>query len=145
MLNLAAYTTLSLYEENFAKLILVLDGLDAIHGSSACLVAPGLPRLSVGILERSVYTTTLTFSQSSALDEKFVRPQHMKIRIYHDAQVAEVLAYQNAAHLQAFYPYPNPRMFQPYEKRRVNQFLGEWLNYCLENGYRMVATGNAEI
>ena len=137
MLNLAAYTTLSLYEENFAKLMLLLDGLEHIH-DSASLEAQGLPRVTLAVLEKSVYTTTITLSQSFGFDEEFLRPQYMKIRIYHDAQVAEVLGYQHAVQFRTFYPYPNPKMYQPYEKRRVNQFLGEWLHYCLDNGYRLL-------
>jgi uncharacterized protein YqiB (DUF1249 family) len=54
----------------------------------------------------------------------------MKVRIYHDARVAEVLACQGIHSFQPFYPYPNPKMLQPYEKRRVNYFLGEWLSHC---------------
>lgn len=137
MLNLAAYTTLSLYEENFANLMLLLDGLEHIRDSAA-LEAQGLTSVNLTVVEKSVYTVTIVLSQCSSLDERFLRPQHMKIRIYRDAQVAEVLGYQQAAHFQAFYPYPNPKMYQPYEKRRVNQFLGEWLHYCLDNGYRLI-------
>lgn len=139
MLNCTLYTALGLYEENFSKLMLLLEGLEGIDGS-AVLTAEGLPSLRLTLIERSAYTATLTLDQSLGAQRHFIRALHMKIRIYLDAQVAEVLAYQQAARLEAFYPYPNPHMFQPYEKRRVNQFLGEWLNHCLEAGYRVRLT-----
>lgn len=134
MLNCTLYTALSLYEENFSKLMLLLEGMESID-SSAVLTAEGMPPLELTVVERSAYTTTITLNQSLGEQQHLVRALHMKIRIYLDAQVAEVLAYQQAGQFQAFYPYPNPHMFQPYEKRRVNQFLGECLNYCLEIGY----------
>jgi len=137
MLNCTLYAALSLYEENFSKLMLLLEGLESVEGSAA-LIAEGMPRLELTVVERSAYTATVTLSQSLGEQPHLVRALHMKIRIYLDAQVAEVLAYQQAAQFQAFYPYPNPHMFQPYEKRRVNQFLGEWLSYCLQIGYRLV-------
>ena len=136
MLNCTLYTALGLYEENFSKLMLLLEGLEGIDGS-AVLTAEGMPPLRLTLVERSAYTATLTLDQSLGGQRNFIRALHMKIRIYLDAQVAEVLAYQQATRLEAFYPYPNPHMFQPYEKRRVNQFLGEWLTCCLKTGYRV--------
>lgn len=136
MLNCTLYTALGLYEENFSKLMLLLEGLEGIAGS-AVLTAEGMPPLRLALIERSAYTATLTLDQSLGAQRHFIRALHMKIRVYLDAQVAEVLAYQQAARLEAFYPYPNPHMFQPYEKRRVNQFLGEWLDHCLGAGYRV--------
>lgn len=136
MLKYAVHNALSLYEDNFSKLMLLLEGLEQVS-DTAVLEADGLAGLYLAVLDRSAYTTTIALSHSFGIDEALLRSLHMKIRIYHDAQVAEVLAYQHAVHFLAFYPYPNPRMFQPYEKRRVNQFLGEWLQHCLKSGYRM--------
>lgn len=140
----AIYQTFGLYEENFVKLTRLLAELDRV-ADAAVWVAPGLPALYLHVLDRSVYTTTVVLSQSLGVDHESLRPVDMKIRIYHDAQVAEVLAYQHAGRLQPFYPYPNPAMFQPYEKRRVNQFLGEWLGHCLEGGYRLHMPPDARI
>src|SRR3569833_4743760 len=102
--------------------MLLLEGLARAAGSAAS-PAEGMPRLELTVVERSAYTATETLSQSLGEQPHLVRALHMKIRIYLDAQVAEVLAYQQAAQFQACYRYHNPNMFQPYEKRRVNQFL----------------------
>src|SRR3569833_1686513 len=136
MLNYAVYTALSLYEENFSKLMLLLDGLEHI-GAAAAPPAAGLPGLQLTVVDRSVYTTTVALAHSLGSEHRLLRSLHMKIRVYHDAQVAEVLAYQHAVNFHAFYPYPNPRKIQQNEKRRVNQFLGEWLDYCLQSAYHL--------
>ena len=55
----------------------------------------------------------------------------MKIRLYHDVGVAEVLASRQIRVLKSRYDYPNAMMQQPDEKRQLNRFLGEWLCHCL--------------
>lgn len=134
--------SLGLYEENFSKLMTLLPGLQR-SAAAAVLVADAVSGLEVKILERSAYTTTINIAHSVEVDERFVPALSMKIRIYQDARVAEVLAYQHSGRFRPLYPYPNPRMFQPYEKRRVNQFLGEWLAYCLKRAYRFKVHSNS--
>lgn len=121
--------SLGLYESNFVKLTALLPGLPHEWGRYVA-VAAGMAPIDVEILERNPYTTTVHIRQSLT-GQPWVSDLGMKVRIYHDARVAEVICYQGVQALQPFYPYPNPKMLQPYEKRRVNQFLGEWLNYCL--------------
>ena len=53
--------------------------------------------------------------------------------MYHDARMAEVVAVQNIARFEASYTYPNKHMHQKNEKEMVNQFLGEWLSFCLSH------------
>lgn len=55
----------------------------------------------------------------------------MKIRLYHDVRVAEVLASRQIRVLKSRYDYPNRMMQQPDEKQQLNRFLGEWLKQCL--------------
>ncbi len=125
-----AQNPLVIYEENFSRLMALLPGLDTIE-DGVVLCGEGVPPLKVKLLDRSPYTTTISLSHVMDADARYVRAVYMKIRIYRDARVAEVLSYQSAGHFKPLYPYPNPRMFQPHEKRRVNQFLGEWLAFCL--------------
>ncbi len=133
--------TLGLYEENFSRLMALLPGLEGVDGA-AVLVAESISGIEVRVLERSPYTTTICIVHSMNIDKRFVPALNMKIRIYRDARVAEVLAYQSSGRFQPLYPYPNPNMFQPYEKRRVNQFLREWLTHCLKRAYRFRAHSN---
>jgi uncharacterized protein YqiB (DUF1249 family) len=58
----------------------------------------------------------------------------MSIRLYHDAQMAEVIRSQDIHQVKPRYDYPNKQMHQQDEKQQINQFLNEWLKLCLEYG-----------
>jgi uncharacterized protein len=122
--------SLSLYEKNFNKLIEWLPDLNCQEGTLVLAMA-GFSPVYIEVLEQTSYTTTIHIHQNFESAGPWARTISMKVRMYRDAQVAEVLACQGIHSFQPFYPYPNSRMLQPYEKRRVNQFLGEWLTYCL--------------
>ena len=66
---------------------------------------------------------------------QFFRPQ-FTVRLYHDAQVAEVLACQHVSRFKARYDYPNLEMLLPDEKRQINLLLRDWLNLCSRRGYQ---------
>lgn len=133
-MNYVVENSLGLYERNFAKLTALLPDLPQEQGRYIA-VAAGLAPIHVEVLERNPYTTTVHIRQGLGAGRPWVCDLSMKVRIYHDARVAEVISYQGIQALQPFYAYPNPKMLQPYEKRRVNQFLGEWLSYCLSRRY----------
>ena len=129
-MNYVVENSLSLYETNYGKLTDLLPGL-SVRQAPFAIALTGLPLIRVEVLEQNPYTTTINIRQSMAAGQPWVCDLLMKVRLYHDARVAEVIAYQGVRAMQPFYPYPNPKMFQPYEKRRVNQFLAEWLRHCL--------------
>ena len=56
------------------------------------------------------------------------------VRLYHDMQLAEVTDESSSDFIQGAYPYPNPSMVQPNEREQLDQFLSEWLSYCLHHG-----------
>ena len=58
----------------------------------------------------------------------------LDVRAYHDATLAEVVAWQGQRRFQPRHEYPNPHMYQRDEKAQLNQFLGELLGFCLEKG-----------
>lgn len=94
--------------------------------------------MEVMVLERSAYTDTLLLRQT-------VRPEDerlpwyprldMEVRIYHDAELAEVLRFQAARRIPARNRYPNAAMHARDEKTQVNEFLAECLEHCLREGY----------
>jgi len=89
--------------------------------------------VEIRILEAFRYTSTLEIVQRPVLKQWMTNPS-MLVRVYHDANTAEVVSYQGHRNLKPRYPQPNPRMYQPDEKMQVNRFLGEWLSHCLEVG-----------
>jgi uncharacterized protein YqiB (DUF1249 family) len=56
------------------------------------------------------------------------------VRLYHDMQLAEVTDESSSDFIEGAYPYPNPSMVQPNEREQLDQFLSEWLSYCLHHG-----------
>lgn len=103
------------------------------------------------VLERTSYTTLLSITQrqtgtGEVLDTRSERtdksvtvrcfkPPVLTVRLYHDAQIAEVITYGSNRGVRPKNAYPNQHMFQPDEKRQWNHFLEEWLVLCRQHGY----------
>ena len=123
-----------LHETNFLKLQRVIPGIRDItkrlsyHGRDNST-------LSVDVLNKSKYTTTFLLVLRQHNSQSWLSNLQMKVRIYHDANVAEVLSFQNHHRLDSRYEYPNPQMYHRNEKWQINGFLGDWLDYCLRNSF----------
>lgn len=92
----------------------------------------------IHILERSPYTTTLQLSQNSIASEvTWLQMPRLTVRMYHDAKLAEVLAWEGHKRLRPRYEYPNQAMYHADEKLQINQFLGELLTRCLSDGHKV--------
>jgi uncharacterized protein YqiB (DUF1249 family) len=87
----------------------------------------------VSLIDLAPYTTTLEITQSTIDADYVVRPK-MLIRLYHDVEMAEVVAWDNHRHWHPVYSYPNRKMYQRDEKLALNRFLGEWLVHCRKLG-----------
>lgn len=91
------------------------------------------------ICEQTEYTSVLNIESvaSSVVfedkDTTSLTPQ-LKVRLYHDAQMAEVLASREIRYFKSRYDYPNRLMQQPDEKYQVNKFLSQWLDRCFKDG-----------
>lgn len=132
---------MKIYEDNFRRLMMLLPELDG--DENPCQSAGHRDGLHVDVLERHKYTTVIKLAQCLPLSFLAAAMPRMIVRIYHDAEVAEVLSYQRHYRFKPKYEYPNPEMCQVREKQRVNEFLGEWLDHCLASGIplRAVALG----
>ena len=96
-------------------------------------------RLNVRLLEDTPYTQVINITRDiyggSLSIEKVDRSSsstllsvpHISVRIFHDAQLAEVLTSQQISQLRPVYDYPNVEMHHEDEKYRVNAFLEELL------------------
>lgn len=95
------------------------------------------------VLERTPYTTLISIGKAqdeSAEKKRIARVEALhspvlKVRLYHDAKLAEVVAWQRINYIQAKHDYPNEHMVQADEKFQWNHFLGDWLAHCLAHGY----------
>jgi hypothetical protein len=89
--------------------------------------------VKIKIVEAFKYTTTLEITQRPELQKWMTNPS-MLVRVYHDANTAEVISYQGHKNLLPRYNKSNSKMYYPDEKMQVNQFLGEWLTHCINVG-----------
>lgn len=84
----------------------------------------------VSLKDDAPYTSVVEVTQAHAqLDFSA-----FTLRLYHDASVAEVIAFDGHKHWQPQYDYPNPAMYQPDEKQALNRFLSDWLVFCRKHG-----------
>jgi uncharacterized protein YqiB (DUF1249 family) len=118
-----------LYEGNYRSLAQLVPGLRSIQ-LPATYILSDLPRIRMSVLECCKYTALLAFTHSLAPGMNWVPEVSLKVRVCHDARVAEVIGYQGRSRFAAVYPYPNKNMYGVFEKRQVNRFLGEWLRFC---------------
>ena len=124
-----------------------LDGASADQHLESCpaedqkrchidLGADRLAHLQLMITERCRFTTMVNLhlnieSMSQACQAACV---NLSIRLYHDVNMAEVVACNQQPSRLASYQYPNELMFQPDEKEQQNRFLAEWLSLTLKQG-----------
>lgn len=125
-------------DTNYLRLRKLLP--DLAHSDRRYLALPAGPdserRFQFSVIERARYTATLEIAEFGqrlqwGLSASFT------VRMYHDARMAEVLAFQHQRHAGLRCDYPNPRMHLPDEKTQWNFLLGEWLDHCLAQGYSL--------
>ncbi len=93
----------------------------------------------MNLIERTPYTD-LVGLQQSAVAKILPELSLCKIRMYHDAKMAEVVEWEGQRSLKGRYQYPNKAMHQEDEKWQRNRFLGELLEHCLREGRSIEAS-----
>ena len=125
---------MELYELNYIQLRQLVPDLNAIQDHSQSLVKGALG-LFLTVQERCKYTTTLHLSYRFADDEGSFLAPDIVLRMYHDAQLAEVISRgrrrgrRNAVYDRFHHQYSIETRWQ------VNRFLHKWLGYCLHTGH----------
>ena len=120
-----------LCETNFAQLRRLLPRKD-IPGESITYQVNGV-HYRLTIEESTRYTQLVRIEQTYPAVSYWSLPS-MAVRLYHDARVSEVCSSQQIFRFKARYDYPNKRLHQRDEKHQINQFLADWLHYCLAHG-----------
>lgn len=128
-------------EGNYARLMKLLPNLpEGEHWSFDLEISPQHRwETDVRIVDRARYTTTVEIDQQEHFLNTGARTWGNKqlllqVRLYHDAHMAEVLAWSRHKRLAARYDYPNSKMYLADEKAQCNQFLSEWLDNSLQHG-----------
>ena len=91
-------------------------------------------QVSITLLDFAPYTTTLQITETS-IANGYINAPTMIVRLYHDVEMAEVVAWNNHRHWHPVYSYPNRKMYHRDEKLALNRFLGEWLVHCRKLGF----------
>ena len=128
---------MELYECNYIRLRNLVPDLDEMP-DRVCSRIDGVLDLHLRITERCKFTTTLNLTYIFHDEEGSFPAPDMQVRMYHDAQVAEVISCgRRRGKRHASYN----RLFNRYtlvEKWRMNRFLQKWLGYCLMQGHRFI-------
>ncbi|KFD17088.1 putative cytoplasmic protein [Tatumella ptyseos ATCC 33301] len=120
-----------LNETNYAQLRRLLPREEREGESITYQINSARYRLTIE--ESTRYTTRINLCQTAPAVSYWSLPA-MSVRLYHDARVAEVCSTQQIYRFKARYDYPNNKLHQRDEKHQINQFLAEWLRYCLLQG-----------
>ena len=113
---------MELYETNYIYLRRLVPQLDGRRDAQVSSVDRG-PDLHLAVTERCPYTTSLLLTHRfEALEGEESLPD-LRVRIYHDARVAEVM------------PEFAPESAGLLWRWESNRFLNRWLRYCLGEGH----------
>ncbi|GAB2908730.1 DUF1249 domain-containing protein [Rheinheimera gaetbuli] len=123
---------LALCERNYAQLNRYLSA-DTAAGQSTDISINLQHCYRVSVTDVAPFTTTLRIELLQTNHALF-RPGFV-VRLYHDAQLAEVLSCQHISRFKARYDYPNTDMLLPDEKQQINLLLRDWLKLCAGQGY----------
>ncbi|MBW2940930.1 DUF1249 domain-containing protein [Zhongshania sp. CAU 1632] len=88
------------------------------------------------VKERAPYTTMIELRLEKPLFAELPVPV-LQVRIYHDANLAEVMGARGLRPVKPRYRYPNASMYHRDEKAQQNRYLGEWLSLCLSHGHSL--------
>ena len=122
------------YEQNYLLLLAIIPGLKTPQ-LSAYTFDIGTIQMDISVTEISTYTCLLTLAINFE-EYTQIAPIQMKVRIYQDAALAEVVAYQQIHQLTAdFLLQPRPVMDVD-NKRQANLLLHEALNYYIKHEHQ---------
>ncbi len=131
-----------LCESNYQKLFCLIPELCTFH-SHATGETASKPTLYLKIIDRSKHTLTVELSHRFDTHlEKFIAPA-VKIRIYLDASMAEVLKDHARNDVSKIYKNPAQSVEIMNYKWRLNYFLQKWLDHCLQTEYKFHTLGTS--
>jgi len=128
-------------ESNYQKLFRLIPNLGALD-KTAIGNTHNQPSLHLDILERNPYTLTIELSHCFKQQLSDLLAPAVKIRVYLDAQLAEVIRDQDRLAVDRVYQNPGRALEIQEYKWRLNYFLQKWLDYCLKNEYCFSSTND---
>jgi len=131
-LDLGAY--MAQCDANYHRLLQLVPTLKEVDEHAFALtIGDATTKVSLSVEERTPFTTLVRLSQSGGGMFSDAEPR-LLVRLYHDAENAEVVEYQNERRFQPIETFPNAKMRGCHEKVKLAQFLAEYLSHCLAHG-----------
>lgn len=121
-------------ESNYQKLFRLIPNLRALD-KTAIGRTDNRPALHLDILERNPYTLTIELSHCFRQQLSELIAPAVKIRVYLDAQLVEVIRDQDRPAVDRVYQNPGRALEIQDYKWRLNYFLQKWLDHCLKTKY----------
>ncbi|MDH5229995.1 MAG: DUF1249 domain-containing protein [Gammaproteobacteria bacterium] len=87
-------------------------------------------QLRVEVVERFKYTMTVSICLSPIGSHQSFSHAELKVRLYHDARMAEVIGFQGHSRFRPEYAYPNDKGYQVNEKWQINHMLADVIKFC---------------
>jgi len=126
------------FEDNYKLLVRLFaplfDGKEDMVLESDDVGTP----IQVKVCERHKYMTIIELNQQLS-DEQQIPDMLLRLRLYFDARVAEVIGYQGIERIPARYQFKLERGDLRDEKMQVNRLLNEFLNHIINKGYRSLS------
>ena len=131
---------MDLHENNYLRFKRLVSDLHSIN-DHAISVVPEHMDLHLQIIERSKFTTTVRMTYHFLENQTLIAEPDLKLRIYHDACLVEVLAGHLKHGRQRLDHLPATALKL---KWRLNRLLYKWLGYCLHLGYEFSESTSCE-
>ena len=123
-----------LCESNYQKLFCLIPDLCSFQ-DHATGKTTDKPSLYLTIIDRSKHTLTVELSHRFEKNLENLMEPAVKIRIYLDANLAEVLKDHARTDVSKVYKDPGQIIEIMNYKWRLNYFLQKWLDHCLQTEY----------
>lgn len=135
-----SYCLEMLCESNYQKLFCLIPELCSFP-SHATGEKATKPPLYLKIIDRSRHTLTVELSHQFDKNLKNFLEPAVKIRIYLDANMVEVLKDHARNDVSKVYKDPVQSVEIMNYKWRLNYFLQKWLDHCLQTDYKFRTLG----
>lgn len=125
----------ALFEGNYSRLMRLIRvmGDQSVMSFQLATEHGYVGRVTLRLIESCKYTDTFELKQVASAG-KWINSPHLIVRLYHDANSAEVISRDGRQLSQGVNTYPNQNMHLPDEKTQLNSFLAEWLSFCNSYG-----------
>lgn len=127
-------------ESNYQKLFRLIPNLKLLDHSAVGHTLNQRPALQLEVLERNPYTLTIELNHCFTQPLSELLAPAVKIRVYLDAQLAEVIRDNDRPAVDRVYQNPGRVLEIQEYKWRLNYFLQKWLDHCLKTEYRFCSS-----